>query len=194
MNKEPVKKAKKGILSIVFSRISLLAVLLIIQIALIVGTVTYLEDYATYIYVIFIVLEVISVVYIINSKSNPAFKTSWILFILLIPIVGTVFYLFMKIQPGTSYLDHRLRTLNDATSPFMKQDKETVEALCVSKPANANLAHYLTHQAAFPVHRNTEVTYFPLGENKFKEMKKQLRLAEKYFSRVFYSGRRYHVE
>ena len=125
MNKEPVKKAKKGILSIVFSRISLLAVLLIIQIALIVGTVTYLEDYATYIYVIFIVLEVISVVYIINSKSNPAFKTSWILFILLIPIVGTVFYLFMKIQPGTSYLDHRLRTLNDATSPFMKQDKET---------------------------------------------------------------------
>lgn len=180
MNKEPVKIAKKGILSIVFSRISLLAVLLIIQIALIVGTVTYLEDYATYIYVIFIVLEVISVVYIINSKSNPAFKTSWILFILLIPIVGTVFYLFMKIQPGTSYLDHRLRTLNDATSPFMKQDKETVEALRVSKPANANLAHYLTHQAAFPVHRNTEVTYFPLGENKFKEMKKQLRLAEKY--------------
>ena len=75
MNKEPVKKAKKGILSIVFSRISLLAVLLIIQIALIVGTVTYLEDYATDIYVIFIVLEVISVVYIINSKSNPAFKT-----------------------------------------------------------------------------------------------------------------------
>ena len=77
-------------------------------------------------------------------------------------------------------MDHRLRTLNDATSPFMKQDKETVEALRVSKPANANLAHYLTHQAAFPVHRNTEVTYFPLGENKFKEMKKQLRLAEKY--------------
>ena len=141
LNKEPVKKAKKGILSIVFSRISLLAVLLIIQIALIVGTVTYLEDYATYIY-----------------KINPAFKTSLILFILLIPIVGTVFYLFMKIQPGTSYLDHRLRTLNDATSPFMKQDKETVEALRVSKPANANLAHYLTHQAAFPVHRNTEVT------------------------------------
>ena len=62
----------------------------------------------------------------------------------------------------------------------MKQDKETVEALRVSKPANANLVHYLTHQAAFPVHRNTEVTYFPLGENKFKEMKKQLRLAEKY--------------
>ena len=55
LNKEPVKKAKKGILSIVFSRISLLAVLLIIQIALIVGTVTYLEDYATYIYVIFMV-------------------------------------------------------------------------------------------------------------------------------------------
>lgn len=111
MNKEPVKKAKKGILSIVFSRISLLAVLLIIQIALIVGTVTYLEDYATYIYVIFIVLEVISVVYIINSKSNPAFKTSWILFILLIPIVGTVFYLFMKITAWNKLFGPRLRNI-----------------------------------------------------------------------------------
>ena len=41
------------------------------------------------------------------------------------------------------------------------------------------------------MHRNTEVTYFPLGENKFKEMKKQLRLAEKYiFLRVFYSGKK----
>ena len=69
LNKEPVKKAKKGILSIVFSRISLLAVLLIIQIALIVGTVTYLEDYATYIYVIFIVLEVTYNIKNINSSN-----------------------------------------------------------------------------------------------------------------------------
>lgn len=180
MKKEPVKKAKKGILNLIFSRIFLIAALLIIQIAFIVWIITYFEEYETYMYALFIMLEAVSVVYIINSKSNPAFKTSWILFILLIPIVGTVFYLFMQIQPGTKYLDLRLAALNETTKPFMEQDREIVEALRLSKPANANLAHYMTNCASYPVHRNTKVKYFPLGEDKFREMKIQLRSAEKY--------------
>lgn len=180
VKREPVKKAKKGIFSVIFSRIFLIAVLLIIQIGLIIGTVSYLEDYATYIYVLFIVLEIVSVVYIINSKSNPAFKTSWILFILLIPIVGTVFYLFMQIQPGTKFLEMRLATLNVTEAPYMKQDQSVVDSLRISKPANANLAYYMTHQASFPIHRNTEVLYFPLGEDKFREMKRQLKRAERF--------------
>ena len=62
----------------------------------------------------------------------------------------------------------------------MTQDEETLESLRVSKPANANLAYYLSHQVSYPVHRNTAVKYFASGEEKFEEMKVQLRKAEKY--------------
>lgn len=180
MEMEPVKKAKKGIFHMIFSHISVLVVLLVIQIAALVGTVTYLGHYATYAYVIFTILSIVTVVYIINTNSNPAFKMSWILFILLVPIVGVAFYIFMTTQLGTKYLGKRLATLNAATKDYMDQETEVVEDLRLSKPANANLAYYLNSQVSFPTHRNTKVTYFPSGESKFEAMKVQLRNAEKY--------------
>lgn len=180
MQMEPVKKAKKGIFNVLFSRITILAFLLLIQLMIFVATVTYLSDYATYIYTVLTLLEVVSVIYIINSRGNPAFKITWILLIFVLPILGTAFYLFMKIMPGTGLIERRLNTLTGLTAPFMKQDQETLEELRKSKPANANLAHYMSQQVFYPVHRNTAVKYFSTGEDKFEEMKIQLRKAEKY--------------
>ena len=180
MNLKPVKTAKKGILSFVFSRATVLAVLLLGQLAIFALMITYLRDYATYINAAFMILEVVTVIFIINSKSNPAFKITWILLIFLLPFLGTAFYLFMKIMPGTGLIEWKLKELGAATKEFMKQDEDTLEALRVSKPANANLAYYLSNQVDFPAHRNTSVKYFASGEEKFEELKIQLRKAEKY--------------
>ena len=180
MNFKPIKKAKKGILNLIFSRAMVLVVLVLVQLGIFAATITYLQDYATYINGAFLVLEIVTVIYIINSKSNPAFKITWILLIFLLPFLGTAFYLFMKIMPGTGLIKRRFRELDDTTREYMMQDEATLEALRVSKPANANLASYLSNQAHFPVHRNTDVTYFSSGEEKFEEMKKQLLQAEKF--------------
>lgn len=174
------KKAKSGIFKIIFSRTALVAVLLLFQIGLMVATITTIEQYAFSVYVGFIVLSMIVIIYIINRKENPAFKMSWILFVTFIPIVGTVFYIFMQIQPGTRYIGKRLFVLGEKTKPYMVQNDKIIEDLRISKPANANLAHYLSKQVGFPVHRNTKVTYFRVGEEKFEELKRQLESAKYY--------------
>ena len=174
------KKAKSGIFKIIFSRTALVAVLLLFQIGLMVATITTIEQYAFSVYVGFIVLSMIVIIYIINRKENPAFKMSWILFVTFIPIVGTVFYIFMQIQPGTRYIGKRLFVLSEKTKPYMVQNDKIIEDLRISKPANANLAHYLSKQVGFPVHRNTKVTYFRVGEEKFEELKRQLESAKYY--------------
>ena len=171
------KKAKKGIFHIIFSRTALIAALLIVQIGIFIRTISMLEEHATSVYIGFVALSIVVIVYIINREENPAFKMSWILFVLLIPIVGTAFYIFMLIQPGTSYIRKRLFVLSSETSPYMKQNKGLIEKLRLSKPANANLAHYMSKTCGFPVHRNTKVTYFSLGEDKFCELKIQLELS-----------------
>lgn len=180
MDFRPVKKAKKGLHSFIFSRTTILMVLLLAQLSIFAATLTFLRDYAQYIYGLFGILEIVSVIYIINSKSNPAFKITWILLIFILPVFGTVFYLFMKMVPGTGMIERRLADLTASTREYMKQDEDTLEALRVSKPANANLAHYLSKQVSFPVHRNTALKYFPTGEAKFEEMKVQLKKAEKF--------------
>ena len=70
--------------------------------------------------------------------------------------------------------------LGEKTKPYMAQNDKIIEDLRVSKPANANLAHYLSKQVGFPVHRNTKVTYFRVGEEKFAELKRQLESAKHY--------------
>ncbi len=180
MKMQPVKQAKKGIFNVIFSRISILTMLLMIQVMVFTATLTYMKEYATYIYAALIVLEIGTVIYIVNSKMNPNFKITWIMLILILPILGSAFYLFMKIMPGTGLMRKRLADLNQKTKSYMSQDKETLEQLRISKPANANLAQYLSGQAGYPVHKNTSVKYFASGEEKFEEMKIQLRKAKAY--------------
>ena len=75
----------------------------------------------------------------------------------------------------------RLATLRIETDSYMLQDMDVVDALRASKPANANLAYYLSHHLGFPVYRNTEITYFPLGEDKFRAMIPELKKARNIF-------------
>ncbi len=176
-----VKQVKKGLFHMLFSRIAIVMLLLVLQMALFWGMMsTGFAGYAAYIRAILMVLEIISVIVIINSESNPAFKITWILLILVLPFFGVVFYLFMKIMPGAGMIKRRLSDLTIYTEAYMRQDEETLKDLRVSKPANANLAQYLSSQVSFPVHRNTSVTYFPSGEDKFEELKKQLEKAERF--------------
>lgn len=178
MQLKSVKKAKKGILGVIFSRTSILIALMAMQIWIFVITLTRLNAYATYIRGIALVLEIISVLFIINSKSNAAFKVTWILVIMVFPFFGTAFYVYTKILPGTTFTSKRLFELGRLTKTYMEQDPQTLDALRVSKPADANLAYYLGNQVGYPVHRNTEVVYFSCGEEKFEELKRQLRNAE----------------
>lgn len=179
-NMHPVKKAKKGIFHILFSRVFILGFLVLLQLFVFAATITYMKDYATYIYAIFLVLSVGVVIYLINCNSNPNFKLTWILLILATPVVGTVFYVYVKTQPGTAFLQKRFDTLNKSIKPYMLQDKEILEDVRLSKPANANLVNYLNNSLSYPMYRNTTVEYFSCGEEKFQALKEELKKAQEY--------------
>lgn len=180
MKEGTAKKAKKGLFHVIFSRTAIIFMLLVMQILIFVGLVQFLEDYKTQVYVVFIVISVLVVIKIINSNDNPAFKMAWIIPIMILPIVGAAFYIYVELQIGTKYIGRRLRILGEETKQYMQQDEDVVERLKMSKPANANLSYYMYHQVGFPTYRNTSVKYFPLGEDKFEELQRQLKTAERY--------------
>lgn len=171
--------AKKGLFRIVFSRTGIILLLLLLQIWLFAWSSTYLEAYLKYIYGALTVLGVIVLIYIINSEGNPAFKMTWMLFVMAFPGFGTLFYIFTKLQPGTHFMRDRQAALKVETDSYMQQDREVVEAIWASKSANAQLSYYLSG-LGFPTYRNTEVTYFPLGEYKFRQLVEELKAARKF--------------
>ena len=174
------KKAKKGILSVVFSRTALIALLILLQVGVIFGLSTILAEYAVYIYVIEMLAQAIVIIYIINEKTSPEFMCTWMLLILIFPVFGCLFYIYVKLELGTRMFGKRLADVQIETWPYMKQRKQVIEELRVSKAANANLAQYMVRQLHYPTYRNTKAMYFSCGEEKFPELIAQLKKAEKF--------------
>lgn len=178
--REVAKKAKKGVLSIVFSRTALIIILLALQLAVMFAIPFLLWDSAVPVYGAMTVLQVIVTIYIINEKSSTEFTLTWILLVLVSPVFGTLFYLYVRMEIGHRYLRNRLNQTTEETWPYMRQPKYVMDALRVSKPANANLAEYMNRQTHMPVYRNTKAVYFSCGEKKFPAMIEQLKKAEKF--------------
>ena len=180
MGKNEPGKARSGLSRIIFSRTGFILLLILIQLGIFVVTTNLLQSYALFINGILRVMGVVVLIYIINAEGNPAFKMTWMLCVMAFPAVGTLFYIYVKTQVGVRWMGKRLATLKIETDPYMMQDMDVVDALRASKPSNANLAYYLAHHMGFPTYRNTEVTYFPLGEDKFEALVPELKKARKY--------------
>ena len=114
------KRAKNKIFGVIYSRTAVVIILLLLQIELMLFSLTYLENYTNYLYGVFVILSVVSVIYIMNEKGTPEFKMTWLLFILLVPVVGVGFYIFTKTEFGTHFLGKRLEDLRHETEPYME--------------------------------------------------------------------------
>lgn len=180
MIRQPVRQARKGISRFLFSRITVILVLCLLQFVFFSTTLTYLSNYTRTINFLMTVITILAIIFIINDKYNPDFKLTWILFITVVPVAGILFYVIMSLQHDARRIAKRLAEKERETQRYMHLDNRVLEDLRKSKPANANLAYYLGNKLSYPVQRNTSVQFFPLGEDKFFELKNQLRKAEKF--------------
>jgi len=178
--KNAQQRAKKGLFRIIFSRVGIIAILIVFQILFLVGTLFFLREYLPWIYGASIIIEAVVIIYLINSKSNPAFKNTWMLMIFVFPFVGMVFYVFTRFQPELYVFRNRLAKNHIETKKYREQDAMTFEAIWASKSANALLAHYMNNSVGYPTYRNTRVVYFSSGEEKFEAMIKLLQKAKKF--------------
>lgn len=177
---EVTQKAKHSFMQVIFSRAVVMSSLVILQIILFVTIINYLSAYDAPIYMAMTLLSMFVVIRIINQKGNPAFKLAWVVPIMGLPIVGASFYLFCKTQQQPRRMKNKLQDEWIKVRPFMKQDQLAVKELRVAKPANANLAYFLSNRLGYPVHRNTKVSYFPFGEDKLEALLCELKKAKEY--------------
>ena len=125
--------AKKKFFKMVFSRAGIFVILILIQMLVFLGIPYYLKEYATFIYSVMSLMEIIVLVYIINTEGNPAFKLSWILCVMAVPVVGTIFYIYVHLQLETRFVQNRLAALRMETEPYMDQDQKITDALWEGK-------------------------------------------------------------
>lgn len=175
-----MRKKRKGLLRLVFGRTAVVAVLLILQLLVLFGAFRFLGEYMVYVFGGFIGLSTVVTIYILNEKTDPSFKMVWMILVLMVPVFGSLLYLFVQLQIGTKFIAQRLHILSGQTESFLGQQEAVKNSLWKEDKQTGHLAAYMKQYGGFPVYGNTSVAYFPLGEEKFEEMKKQL-MAAKHF-------------
>lgn len=173
-----LKKGHIGLVRLVFSRIGLLALLLLLQVALVLTAFILCQQYMPHLIIIQSIFVVVMVLYLINSDFDPSAKITWLVFIMIVPVFGTLFLLYTRMDVGHRALRDRLRLFVDQTKDALPQDEQVMKELEQTSPESAALDRYLNLTGCFPVYDQTQVSYFPLGENKFEEMLRQLEQAE----------------
>ena len=173
-----IKKSKKGFLSLVFSRLGLILLLLLLQIGLIVAAFFWCEEFLPHIYSVAILFSVCMVLYLLNSRIDPTAKITWLVVIMLLPIFGALLFLYTQRDIGHRALKAKAAQRVDESKDDLTQDPQVMEDLQKENPGVAGLAHYITRSGCYPVYKNSAVTYFPIGEDKFKQMLIELENAQ----------------
>lgn len=173
-------RGRKTLLQILFGRTGVVVLMLLAQIAFIVSIVFVFNKYIIWIYGVSILLSAVLVVYIFNRNDNPAFKMTWIIPILVIPIFGALMYLFVRLDLGTRMPYKKLSALIADTSLYLPQNKKTLSRLEKEDFRAASTARYIARCGGYPVYEKSDVVYFPSGEDKLKELLIQLGKAERF--------------
>ena len=172
------KPRKKGILSLIFSRFLIIALLLAVQVLFYVSVFLWFRQYANAFYAFTLIFTVVMLVYLFMCGMDASAKLTWLLIIAILPLTGAFMLLFTQSNAGNRLLKKGSRTTIEATKGMIPQPEGVLEELERTSSDVDDLVKYLNRGNCFPAYKNTEVTYFSLGEKKFAAMLEELKKAE----------------
>ncbi len=170
----------KKILQFLCHRVVVVACLIFLQVLILMFMILRFRDYFVHFYAFCVLLSTLVLLYIINNKSNPAYKIAWIIPILLFPFFGGLFYVMF----GRSRLSKRtIRKMYSLANNFhntMEANGSTLSQIAQESLDAANQSRYIQNYAGSPAFQHTSTEYLPLGEVKFERMVEELKKARHY--------------
>ena len=180
IRQQVLHQSKRRLFHIVFSRTVIILLLLLINFLLLFSFLFELFEGVTLFFGGIAVATAIMLIVILNSDQDPAFKLSWCIVIAVLPLFGIALYTIVRLDPGSRLFQRLLKSSTSASLPYIPDNSQTVTDLEQRDPDAASLARYLQNHANAPVYTNSTVQYFPLGEDKFKQMLHQIEQAKQY--------------
>lgn len=165
----------------IFNRNFLIFLVLLIQALFVLTFFFKLHEYSNVVYGAQTIVSLIFVAHVINKEeTNPAYKLSWSIIIMIIPIVGAFLYIFFHAQLGTAFFYEKKNRMVKMTKPLIPQDKAVLGELAAKDEYSGHLAKYINDCGGYPVYKNTYVKYFRVGEEKLRALISELKKAKKY--------------
>ncbi len=173
-----LKKGRSGIHQLIFSRMGIVLLLLILNIALLFLLFFRFEEFLPHVYGGNTIFTIGVVIYLINSKKNPNAKLAWLIIIMLFPVFGSLLYLFTCAEFGHIAMKKRLKKIYSISRTYIDDDQEACEELALLDPGAAAMTRYLSGITDMPVYQNTEAYYLSCGKELLDRLLIELNRAE----------------
>lgn len=168
----------KRFLSFFKSKLFFIAIMILAQL-IVLSTLIVLLSYQFYwFYFLLVIISFLASVYVINREDNPSFKILWVLLIMAVPVMGGLFYVLFGGRKVPKELRIRDQRSLEEFRLVMKQNEAMMQYLKETIPDAYRQVNFCWNSGYFPVYDNCEVTYFPLGEDKFEALLQELKRAE----------------
>ncbi len=173
-----LKKGQRGIAHAVFSRFGLILLMLAGQVVILFSIFRWFEEFLPHIIGGTALFTFVIVIGLLNSQMNPTAKITWLIAVMLLPVFGVLLFVYTQSDFGHIALKTRTGQIMAETKACIPQQADTMAQFEKADRGAASLSHYIQRSGCHPVYTQTAVAYFPLGEDKFAEMLRQLELAE----------------
>lgn len=160
-----------------YLRIGIIALMVLVQLALMWVVTYFLRTSAAFIYVLFDIVALFTVVSLVNKHDSSAYRIAWLVIVLTIPIFGLLLYFawgridFSKKERGA------VKESFAAGFAHLQQDGDTAAAFARECPGCKTYAGALKENG-YPLYRGTDARYFPSGEEYFAQLEQDLKEAK----------------
>lgn len=175
-----VDQSRRSLKSALFSRFGLILLLLLLQFVMLFGLFRWFATFIPHIFGSAMFFNLLMIVILINSSTDPSAKLTWLIVIMLLPVFGSLLYLYTRSDFGHRALKRRISTLTQETRFDIRQKPEVMNRLAEENQGAAALARYVGRCGCHPLWQNTVTTYLPSGEEKLESLLEALDKAEKF--------------
>lgn len=174
------KPVHKGLAHVLFSRFFLIILALLVQVAFVVVASVWFFDRVPWLLFLLPVFSLVMIIYLFVTEMNPTAKLSWMFIMAVLPVVGAAMLLFTQKNFGRRQETEGVAKQIGATRNAIEQQERVVAEIARDGSGTDDLCRYLNRTGCFPLYDNTQVIYFPSGEDKFAAMLDDLEKAEKF--------------
>ncbi len=173
-------RSKRGFFQIVFGRTMVIVLLLAVQVLILFELMASFAEYIPYYLGSAAAVTAFMLIFVLNTRSNPAIKLTWVIVIALLPVFGALLYLYIRNDIGHQLEKRLLHATLRESAVHIDDRSELMDRLRREDKDLYNLASYTEQTCGCPIYENTSVEYFAQGEEKFEEMLRQLEQAKEF--------------
>ncbi|MCR5691641.1 MAG: cardiolipin synthase [Eubacterium sp.] len=168
-----------------FFRGCIVALLVLVQFALIIGLPFFLRQYASISYLIIEILGMLTILILTNDNRSMSYKYAWLCIVVALPIAGNIMFALWGRVGKRNKLHQKIKKKINLVDSHLQGDREVAREFARKHPVTTRISKYMDSEGS-PLFKNNEALYFSSGEEAFESIFEDLEKAKHFIFMEFF--------